>query len=74
MHVQDRYSALLELYSKRIVEEKKIIYNPPDKANRFIEKLQAEEGIMKLNDIVLISPTSKAKERFTTKYLRAISP
>ncbi|MBQ9763234.1 MAG: glycosyltransferase family 9 protein [Phascolarctobacterium sp.] len=63
VHVQDRYSALLELYSKRNVEEKKIIYNPPDEANRFVEKLQAEEGIIKLNDIVLISPTSKAKEK-----------
>lgn len=63
IHAQDRFSALLEEYSNQPIDELKIKYNPPAQAYEFVENLKTQLAINDLNNVVLINPTSKAKER-----------
>ena len=62
-HAQDRFSTLLELYSNQSVKEVKIKYNPPIHAYEFVKNLQIQLAVNDFNDVVLINPTSKSKER-----------
>jgi len=62
-HAQDRFATLLELYSNKPIKELKIKYNPPVESYEFVRTMQRQNQILNLNDIIVINPTSKSRER-----------